>query len=67
MEARLQDLLQRKDAPIFALVEPKALQLLLTMDHPWPWYGQLMRRPQTIAYMLQLNYWLASLGVSIRF
>ena len=67
MEARLQDLLQRKDAPIFALVEPEALHLLLTMDHPWPWYGQLMRRPQTIAYMLQLNYWLASLGVSIRF
>ncbi len=67
MEARLRDLLQRKEAPIFALVDRKVLGGLLTQEHPWPWYGQLMRRPQTIAYMLQLNCWLEALGVSLRF
>ena len=67
MQERLRELLHRADAPIFALVSREALQGLLTQDHPWPWYGQLMRRPQTIAYMLQLNYWLESLHISIQF
>lgn len=67
MENRLQELLKRSDAPIFALVKKESLQQLLSGEQPWPWYGQLMGRPQTIAYMLQLNYWLEAYGVSIRF
>lgn len=66
MENRLQTLLNRKDAPIFAIVNRESLQQLLFMEHPWPWYGQLMRRPQTIAYMLQLNLWLEDYGVRIQ-
>ncbi len=66
MEARLQTLLLQKDAPIFAIASREALHQLLTQDHPWPWYGQLMRRPQTIAYMLQLNHWLERYGVSVK-
>ena len=54
----LRHLLEDKDAPIFSLVDRQALQDLLHQDFPWPWYGQLMRRPQTIVYMLQLNFWL---------
>ena len=27
-------------------------------EQPWPWYGQLMRLPQTLAYFLQLDFWL---------
>ncbi len=65
MEQRLRDLLARKDAPIFALVDRTALERLLTQDHPWPWYGQLMRRPQTIAYMLQLDHWLTAHHVQL--
>ncbi len=65
MEGRLRDLLLRPQSPIFALVEKTALENLLRQDHPWPWYGQLMRRPQTIAYMLQLDHWLNAYGVSI--
>ncbi len=63
MEGRLQDVMCQRDAPLFALVDRGALQQLLMRDHPWPWYGQLMRRAQTIAYMLQLNYWLTAYGV----
>jgi len=33
----------------------------------WPWYGQLMRRPQTIAYLLQLDFWLRYYHVEICF
>ena len=45
-------------APIFQIVDKAALTALLTEENPWPWYGQLMKKPQTIAFMLQVNFWL---------
>ncbi len=64
-EEKLRQLLQEKDAPIFQLVPRQALENLLYQDFPWPWYGQLMRRPQTIVYMLQINFWLKQYSVRI--
>lgn len=58
MRQRLSALLQQKDAPIFSLVDRAALARLLYEDHTWPWYGQLMKGPQTMAYFLQLDFWL---------
>lgn len=62
----LKAVLQDKNSPIFALVRPDALEMLLTQDFAWPWYGQLMRRPQTIVFMLQINFWLEHYSVQIR-
>jgi hypothetical protein len=31
----------------------------------WPWYGQLMREPQTMVYFLQINRWLQLYNVSL--
>lgn len=39
--------------------------MLLVSDNPVPWYGQLMTTPQTIAYFLQLNYWMEKYKVRI--
>lgn len=61
----LQALLSRDDAPIFSFIKKKSLEDLLHRDEPWPWYGQLMRTPQTIAYMLQINIWLEQNNVNI--
>ena len=58
MRQRLSALLQQKDAPIFSLVDRTALSRLLYEDHTWPWYGQLMKGPQTMAYFLQIDFWL---------
>jgi asparagine synthase (glutamine-hydrolysing) len=55
---RLQALLDGGTAPLFQLVRPQALTELLQDNKSQPWYGQLMTTPQTIAYMLQVNYWL---------
>lgn len=55
---RLEALLEQPDAPIFRMVDRESLRMLLTQQHQWPWYGQLMAGPQTIAYMLQVNHWL---------
>ena len=53
------------DAPIHQLIDKNALRLLLDDQFAQPWYGQLMTAPQTIAYMIQLNYWLEKYDVKI--
>ena len=58
-------LLQKKDAPIYALIAQNSLEQLLNADFTWPWYGQLMKLPQTIAYMLQINFWLEHYQIKI--
>ena len=65
VSAQLVKLLQENDAPIFQIVNRNALERLLQQDDPWPWYGQLMRRPQTIAYMLQINIWLEQYKIQL--
>lgn len=62
---RLSALLRTNDAPIFQIVRKEALQELLSEEYAWPWYGQLMRVPQTIAYMLQIDFWLREYKVSV--
>ena len=66
LASKMLDMVLKQDSsPIFQLVEKEALENLLHQDFPYPWYGQLMRRPQTIVYMLQINYWLEHYSVRI--
>ena len=58
-------IIDTNDAPIFALVPKEKLRSLLDQDFSWPWYGQLMRKPQTIAYMLQINFWLKHYAITL--
>jgi asparagine synthase (glutamine-hydrolysing) len=58
-------MLEKTDAPIFGIVSKKALENLLKDEFVWPWYGQLMKLPQTIAYMLQINFWLSHYKVTV--
>ena len=62
---RLEALMNEKAAPLFSLVNPGAVRSVMDSDHPWPWYGQLMRRPQTMAYLLQIDFWLRHYRVYI--
>lgn len=62
---RLQRVIEDPKSPILALVPQQQLRSLLDLELSWPWYGQLMRRPQTIAYMLQLNDWLRHYDIEI--
>ena len=62
---RMNRLLDDKSAPLFAIIQPGKIKQLLRQENPWPWYGQLMRLPQTIAYLLQINFWLSHYNVRI--
>ena len=61
----LRQVLDGEDAPILQLVPRKKLEELLKMEFVWPWYGQLMKGPQTVAYMLQINRWMQLYKVSL--
>ena len=58
-------LLSDKDNPLWDIVNIKKAETLLYDERSTPWYGQLMTTPQTIAYMLQLNYWLKKFKVRL--
>lgn len=61
----LEELLADPQAPLFDLVDRKAVRGLLNAEYAWPWYGQLMKLPQTVCYLLQINIWLKKYQVRI--
>ena len=63
---RLRQLLA-ESSPLWYVVSREKTEELLSFDAPWPWYGQLMRRPQTMAYFLQLEFWLRHYNVEFCF
>ncbi len=63
---RLRQLLN-ESTPLWHVIRKQAAEDLLTGEETWPWYGQLMRRPQTIAYLLQLEFWLRHYGIDFAF
>ena len=65
MSQRLQQMLQDGSSPVFAIVHPEAILDYLKSDTSWPWYGQLMRRPQIMAWLLQLDFWLRHYSVEL--
>lgn len=61
----LKKIISDPEAPILKLVKKEALEELMISENAVPWYGQLMNTPQTIAYFLQLNYWLGKYKVRL--
>ena len=61
----LRRILDDPNAPLLQLVRKEALEQLLTAETTWPWYGQLMKVPQTIAYMLQVDFWLRKYKINL--
>ena len=62
---QLRELLDRGISPLLQIVRRESLEELLTAEFAWPWYGQLMNVPQTVAYMLQIDCWLRNYNVDI--
>ena len=67
MASRIQALLADPSAPLWNLVQRENVETYLAGESQWPWYGQLMRKPQTMAYLCQLNFWLRDNKVKLEF
>ena len=62
---KLQAIIDEGASPMFEFVDKTALQNLIYKDNGITWYGQLMARPQTIAYFLQIDFWLRHYNIRI--
>ena len=61
----LGQMLEDHSAPIWELVERRTARNLTELDLQCPWYGQLMKGPQTMAYLLQINLWLKKYNIDL--
>ncbi len=62
----LRELLEQGSSPMFDFVKKEELERLLTAERAQPWYGQLMTTPQTIAYFLQMDWWMRKYHVTVK-
>ncbi len=66
MRNRMNLLVKDPSAPLWELIQRTKTAELAAGEMPWPWYGQLMRTPQTIAYLLQIDCWIRHYGVDLQ-
>ncbi len=64
--ARLNGVLEDA-SPLWDLVDRDSVKKMLEAQTQWPWYGQLMRRPQVMAYFLQMDFWLRQYHIELDF
>ena len=62
---RIELLKLRNHEPIWKIFNRHEVFKLCNTESDIPWYGQLMKTPQTIAYFLQVNYWLKKYKIII--
>lgn len=62
----LKEILDDGTSPMFEFVDKEAIKGLLSAENQTPWYGQLMTTPQTIAYFLQIDFWLRHYNIEIK-
>lgn len=58
-------ILSDKDNPLWDILNINTAKNLMHEEKSLPWYGQLMTTPQTIAYFIQLEYWLRKFSVKL--
>lgn len=67
VKAVMRGILDDKGSRIHGLLDEKAVRLLVETEgesFKKPWYGQLMKGPQLIAYLIQLEIWLREYNVT---
>lgn len=66
----LSNIVDDKSNPIHEIInlsEIKELILSRGESYTKPWFGQLMRGPQLMAYLIQLNMWMKKYNININF
>ena len=63
---KLQEIIENSNSPVLSFIKKSELEKLLKSNKSEPWYGQLMTTPQTIAYFIQINYWLEKYKIIIK-
>ena len=62
---KLSIIMEEKNNILFEIVKREQLEKLLKHEDYVQWYGQLMNLPQTIAFFIQLDYWLKHFKIKL--
>ena len=65
---KLAKIMDDKNSPINNLLDKKYIMEIINTDRKIftrPWFGQLMTKPQLMAYLIQVNMWLEKYNVKI--
>ena len=56
----VKEILHDHSSPLYGILDPAGVEAIINDPEKIssPWYGQLMRAPQILAYIIQLDYWL---------
>ncbi|MCH5202358.1 MAG: asparagine synthase (glutamine-hydrolyzing) [Oscillospiraceae bacterium] len=64
---RVMNILNKKDSVLTEMLDKEGIKDII--QHPdditVPWYGQLMRAPQIMAYIIELDHWFTKYNVSV--
>lgn len=66
VSAMLREIIENPSSLILTFIKKEELEKLLITTRNQPWYGQLMTTPQTIAYFIQIDYWLRKYNITIK-
>lgn len=64
---RVREIIQDKTSPLYNILNKDGIEDIIQNPEQIssPWYGQLMKAPQILAYIIQLDYWFRSNNVQI--
>jgi len=64
---KLLEIFERKNSILNELINKEAVKEIINNPDlvKAPWYGQLMRAPQMLAYLIQLDYWFDKYDIDI--
>ena len=65
---KVREILDDKSRRINALISSEGIEDIIERPDELrsPWYGQLMRAPQILAYIIETDYWLEKYGVELQ-
>ncbi len=65
--SKVEDILNNKSSPLYGILDKQGVEDIIQNPDKIssPWYGQLMKAPQILAYIIQLDYWMRTYSVNI--
>lgn len=70
VQKQMRKIMKDKTSPLLDLIDQKAVKKLVDTggsSFKAPWFGQLMRGPQLLAYLIEVNTWLKEYKIKIEF
>ena len=65
--AKAREIIYDTTSPLYEFIDQRGVEEIIQQPEKIssPWYGQLMRAPQILAYIIQLDYWFRKNHVTI--